>query len=296
VPDAGALDTVEKIRFVTGMQVHALEAPRDAIRQRLKRIYHDPIPLPDRGVIEPPAVAVANDILRAAAIANASDVHIEPYEDGGRVRQRVDGILHFCRAITPELFAQVVSRVKLLAGMDIADKRQPQDGRYNLEVNGSSFDARVSSVPTIAGEKLAIRLLADHVQTPRLDQLNIPGEYYDALQKACKAPYGFIVAAGPTGSGKTTTLYAALSERDALSENLCSVEDPVEVRMPGVRDGETIVLGGLLRDIDSESVTRVPGLSSIPVLGKLFQERQRTHQRDEVVFLITPHIVGRSTK
>jgi len=234
VPDAGELETVEQIRFATGMQVHALEAPRDAIRQRLKRIYHDSDQLRERGVVESPAVALANEILRDAAIANVSDVHIEPFEDGGRVRQRIDGILHFSRKITAEPFTQVVSRIKLLAGMDIADRRQPQDGRYNLEVNGSCFDARVSSVPTIAGEKLAIRLLADHVQTPRLTELNIPIEYYAAFNKACKAPYGFIVAAGPTGSGKTTTLYAALSERDALSENLCSVEDPIEVRMPGV--------------------------------------------------------------
>ncbi|HEX5275237.1 MAG TPA: GspE/PulE family protein [Candidatus Rubrimentiphilum sp.] len=245
VPDAASVETLEKIRFATGMHVHALEAPRDAIRQRLKRIYRDLDPVSDRGVIQPPAVAVANDILHAAAMAGASDVHIEPFEDGGRVRQRVDGILHFSRVITPELFAQVVSRVKLLAGMDIADKRQPQDGRYNLEVNGSNFDARISSVPTIAGEKLAIRLLADHVQMPRLEHLNIPAEYYDTIVKACKAPHGFIVAAGPTGSGKTTTLYAALGERDALSENLCSVEDPIEVRMPGIAQVQTNARAGV---------------------------------------------------
>ncbi len=290
VPDAGALETVEKIRFVTGMQVHALEAPRDAIRQRLKRIYNDPVPLPDRGVIEPPAVALANDILRAAAVAKASDVHIEPFEDGGRVRQRVDGILNFSRVITPELFAQVVSRVKLLAGMDIADKRQPQDGRYNLEVNGHCFDARVSSVPTIAGEKLAIRLLADHVQTPRLDQLNIPDEYYDVFKKACKAPYGFIVAAGPTGSGKTTTLYAALSERDSRCENLCSVEDPIEVRMPGIsqvqvnpragvtfasalraflRQDPNVIMVGEMRDHETAAVAASASLSGQLVLTTL---------------------------
>ncbi len=272
------------------MQVRALEAPRDAIRERLKRIYHNPIPLPDRGVVEPPAVAVANDIMRAAALANASDVHIEPVEDGGRVRQRVDGILHVCRTITPELFAQVVSRVKLLAGMDIADKRQPQDGRYNLEVDGCCFDARVSSVPTIAGEKLAVRLLADHVQTPRLDQLNIPDEYYDAFKKACKAPYGFIVAAGPTGSGKTTTLYAALSERDALSENLCSVEDPIEVRMPGIsqvqfnpragvtfacalraflRQDPNVIMVGEMRDQETAAVAAAASLSGQLVLTTL---------------------------
>jgi type IV pilus assembly protein PilB len=290
MPDPGEVETVEKIRFTTGMQVHALEAPRAAIRERLRRLYRDPVSFPDRALAEPPAVALANEILRAAAVAKASDVHIEPHSDGGRVRHRIDGILHLCRTIDPELFAPLISRIKLLAGMDISDKRQPQDGRYNLEIDARSYDARVSSVPTIAGEKLAIRLLADHVETPRLDQLDIPAEERDAFRKACRAPYGFIVAAGPTGSGKTTTLYAALSERNAVSENLCSVEDPIEVRMPGIsqvqvnsragvtfasalraflRQDPNVVMVGEMRDQETAAVAASASLSGQLVLTTL---------------------------
>src|SRR5207302_1081704 len=109
---------------------------------------------------------------------DASDVHIEPWLRGGRVRQRVGGILRHSRSIDEDLYIHVVSRIKLLAGMDIADKRQPQDGRYDIEASGQSFDARVSSVPTIAGEKLAIRLLDHHARIPRLDQLEVPEEHY----------------------------------------------------------------------------------------------------------------------
>ena len=293
VPDATERATVETIRFATGMHVRALSASRDAIRARLNNVYGEVPRLRTAGApaLEAPAVGVVSEIHRDAVLANASDVHIEPWMRGGRVRQRVGGILYHSRDIDEDLYVHVVSRIKLLAGMDIADKRQPQDGRYDIDLAGESFDARVSSVPTIAGEKLAIRLLDHHARIPRLEQLDVPEEYYARLKRVCAAPHGFIVAAGPTGSGKTTTLYGVMSQRDALSENLCSVEDPIEVRIPGVKDGDTIVLGGLLRDIDSETVTRVPGFSSIPIIGKLFQDRQRTHQRDEVVFLITPHIL-----
>lgn len=290
VPDSSEVETVEQIRFATGMQVNALEAPRDAIRERLSRLYRVASTLPDRALAQPPAVALANEIMRKAATAKASDVHIEPCDGGGRIRYRVDGILHLSGMIEPELFAPVISRMKLLAGMDIADKRQPQDGRYNLEVDGVSFDARVSSVPTIGGEKLAIRLLADHAQTPQLGQLNIPHEDYDAFKKACRAPYGFIVAAGPTGSGKTTTLYAALSQRDAISENVCSVEDPIEVRMPGIsqlqvnpragvtfasalraflRQDPNVIMVGEMRDQETASVAASASLSGQLVLTTL---------------------------
>ena len=247
VPDPDESVTLEKIRFSTGMHVRAFAAPREAIRARLNSIYDQPVRLRNSSVVfsESPAVTLANDIMRDAVCRNASDVHIEPSASGGRVRQRIDGILHCSTAIEEEVYVQVVSRLKLLAGMDIADKRQPQDGRYNIEIAGRSFDARVSSVPTIAGEKLAIRLLADHARTPQLDQLDIPAKHYDDFKRVCTGPHGFIVAAGPTGSGKTTTLYAALGQRDATSENLCSVEDPIEVRMPGVAQVQVNLRAGL---------------------------------------------------
>lgn len=289
VPEATQRETFETIRFATGMHVHALRAPRDAIRARLNDVYRE-APLPGSQPPEAPAVAVVNEIHREAIRAGASDVHVEPWLDGGRVRQRVDGILRQSRTIDGDLYVHVVSRIKLLAGMDIADKRQPQDGRYDIEASAQSLDARVSSVPTIAGEKLAIRLLDHHAGIPRLDQLDVPEECYERLKRVCSAPHGFIVAAGPTGSGKTTTLYGVMSQRDALSENLCSVEDPIEVKIPGasqvqvhVRAGVTfasalraflrqdpnVIMVGEMRDQETAAVAASASLSGQLVLTTL---------------------------
>ncbi len=181
-----------------------------------------------------PAIRFVDDLHQSAAAAGASDIHIEPTTDGGRVRQRVDGILRESATLSNALLAQVVSRVKLLAGMDISDKRQPQDGRYDLESHGRSIDARVSSMPTISGEKLVVRLLDMRVQAARLDHLGIPAGLLKRYRDIVNAPHGFVIACGPTGSGKTTTLYASLNERNVPGQHICTVEDPVEVRIAGV--------------------------------------------------------------
>ncbi len=182
----------------------------------------------------PPAIRAVDEVHEAAVRARASDIHIEPSQDGGRVRHRVDGILFDTRRVPPELFAQVVSRIKLLAAMDIADRRQPQDGRYNVTVDGLSIDARVSSMPTINGEKLVVRLLDLHARIPTLEELGMSAALLAHYRGLVHSPYGLIVVCGPTGSGKTTTLYASLSERNVVAQHLCTVEDPVEVRIAGV--------------------------------------------------------------
>lgn len=232
-------DAIDRIRFATGMHVRAVRAPRDIIRARLFEAYTDArqgdsAQRDSRGRSDSPAVRLLDDIHEAALCDGASDVHLEPLHTGGRVRQRVDGMLVQMREMPEDLFAQVSSRVKLLAGMDIADRRQPQDGRYSLSGNGRAVDARVSSMPTIAGEKLVIRLLDNSARVPEIERLGMPEECLRAFRTAARSPHGFIVVCGPTGSGKTTTLYAALAERDLTSENLCSVEDPVEIAVPGI--------------------------------------------------------------
>jgi type II secretory ATPase GspE/PulE/Tfp pilus assembly ATPase PilB-like protein len=135
--------------------------------------------------------------------------------------------------------------MKLLAGMDIADRRQPQDGRYAIERAGRSIDARVSSMPTLLGEKLVVRLLDHHARIPTLESLGMPERTLARFRRVIHAPHGFVVACGPTGSGKTTTLYAAMAERNDDSQNLCSVEDPVEVRIPGVAQVQVNVRAGV---------------------------------------------------
>ena len=200
--------------------------------------------LTERGS-NPPAARAMDELHERAIRARASDIHLEPTPDGGRARQRVDGFLAEVRTFAPELFAQVVSRVKLLAAMDIADRRQPQDGRYSIAQDGRSIDARVSSMPTIAGEKIVIRLLDVHARVPSLDRLGMPNDILERYRRLVQSPHGFIVVCGPTGSGKTTTLYASLAERNVDGQHLCTVEDPVEVRMSGVAQVQVNLKAGL---------------------------------------------------
>lgn len=249
LPDASDRDIIDRVRLVTGMHVRAFRASRAAIREKLSLAYPEDgargvSPGAHRGD-EAPAVRAVDEIHEIAAAHSASDIHVEPTPCGGRVRQRIDGILTEVRLLTPELYGQVVSRMKLLAGMDIADRRQPQDGRYTIERAARSIDARVSSVPTILGEKLVVRLLDHEARVPNIDALGMPERLLSRFRGVIRAPHGFVVACGPTGSGKTTTLYAALGERDIDTENLCSIEDPVEVRIPGVAQIQTNARAGL---------------------------------------------------
>lgn len=292
IPDAADRDTIERIRLATGMHVHALQASREAIQARLRDAYPDRDPASNMRshADEAPAIREVDAIHQRAAACGASDVHIEPSLNGGRVRHRVDGILLETQPLGREIFAQVVSRVKLLAGMDIADRRQPQDGRYAIELGSKSFDARVSSMPTITGEKIVIRLLDHHARIPKLTDLGMSGAYVARFRRAVHAPHGFVVVCGPTGSGKTTTLYAAMAERNVESQNLCSVEDPVEVRIPGIvqvqvnpragvtfasalraflRQDPNVIMVGEMRDRETASVAASASLSGQLVMTTL---------------------------
>jgi type II secretory ATPase GspE/PulE/Tfp pilus assembly ATPase PilB-like protein len=185
----------------------------------------------------PDATPVARAVdaeLRRAVAARASDVHIEPLPDGsGRIRLRIDGIMRAGDPIARELYAPLTSRIKLLSGLDIANRRLPQDGRYSLVVDGHRIDARVSSIPTLDGEKLVVRLLDHHVALPSLNELGMDAAALATYRTIAHAPWGFVVVSGPTGSGKTTTLYASIAELDRERRNICTVEDPVEARIAG---------------------------------------------------------------
>ncbi len=196
--------------------------------------------------LDAPAVRAVDTTFRRAIGLRASDVHIEPLDDGlGRVRIRVDGILRPAETIVTETYAPFVSRIKLLAGMDIANRRIPQDGRYSMTYDGRQVDARVSSVPTMDGEKLVIRLLDHHVALPRLDDLGMEPRSLAFYRTVAHAPWGFVVVSGPTGSGKTTTLYASIAELDRTARNVCTVEDPIEARLAGAAQVQVNVRAGL---------------------------------------------------
>ncbi len=196
-------------------------------------------------VTDEPAIRLLDAILAHAIDAGASDLHIFPGTRTGYARVRIDGVLRFATEIEAGLLPRIVSRIKLLAGMDIADRRLPQDGRYDVERSGRRIDLRVSSLPTIDGERLTLRLLDRDGGGRRLNDLGMPQDLQRDFRGVLSASAGFIVICGPTGSGKTTTLYAALRERDADSEHICSVEDPVELRLNGVAQVQVNVRSGL---------------------------------------------------
>jgi type II secretory ATPase GspE/PulE/Tfp pilus assembly ATPase PilB-like protein len=193
-----------------------------------------------------PVARAVDRCLRRAVALHASDLHIEPSPDGsGRTRLRVDGIMREGEPIGPDLYAPVISRIKLLASLDIANRRLPQDGRYSLLIDARRIDARVSSIPTLDGEKLVIRLLDHHLSLPNLNDLGMDAAALAAYRIVAHAPWGFVVVSGPTGSGKTTTLYASIAELDRSVRNVCTVEDPVEARLSSVSQVQVNVRAGL---------------------------------------------------
>ncbi len=196
-------------------------------------------------VEEAPAVRALHSLQDRALAASASDLHFEPTSYGGRVRLRVDGMLRDCETLEAALYLPLISRVKLLAGMDIADRRQPQDGRYTISSTKGEVDARVSSMPTIDGEKLVIRLLDTQAKNPSLDHLGMRSATLARYRRMISSPHGFLIVTGPTGSGKTTTLYSSVREIADGTRSVCTVEDPVEMRLDGIAQVNVNARAGL---------------------------------------------------
>jgi len=243
--DANVLD---QLRATTRVRIRAVKMTRDLIRERLREAYgatDATLSASDRRA-DAPAVRAVDAMFERAIRSHASDIHIEPRSGGmGRIRLRIDGILRANETIPSTLVGSFVSRIKLVAGMDIADKRQPQDGRYSVSYEGRSIDARVSSIPTIDGERIVIRLLDENATAPNLGTLGMQTDVLANYRRFVHAPWGFVVVTGPTGSGKTTTLYASLAELDGASKNICSVEDPIEMRVDGVAQVQVSTRSGL---------------------------------------------------
>jgi len=242
LPDPESSAAIDELRIATRLVIRPVALARAQIRERLRMVYGeaDVSTRDDTSVI-----GAADRVFLRAVAAHASDVHIEPAERGGRIRFRIDGLLQESESISPDAYAPLISRIKLLAGIDVAERRLPQDGRYTIQVEQREIDARVSSVAAAEGEKLVIRLLDRRAQTPRLDKLGMPVAIRTRYQRIARAPWGFVVVAGPTGSGKTTTLYASLGELDTTHLNVCSVEDPIEMRLAGVTQVQVNVKAGL---------------------------------------------------
>ncbi len=186
-----------------------------------------------------PIIRMLNALLTQAARDSASDIHIEPYERHSSVRFRVDGTLREVVKPNRALHAALISRLKIMAELDISEKRMPQDGRISLRIGTRAVDVRVSTLPSAYGERAVLRLLDKSESKLNLEAVGMQGEVLSQLQKLIAQPHGIILVTGPTGSGKTTTLYAALSRLDASGTNIMTVEDPIEYELSGI--GQTQV-------------------------------------------------------
>lgn len=185
--------------------------------------------------IAPSAAGIVEQLLSDAVTKRASDVHIEPHQDGLNIRLRIDGLLQEHQALERAKTNAVIARIKIMAGLDIGQQRLPQDGRLQLDRPGRHpQEFRVSSCPTLFGEKLVLRHI-DHLSTlPSLSQLGMQANQHQALIDAIKHPWGMVLVTGPTGSGKTVTLYAALQALNQAHRNISTIEDPIEMTLPGI--------------------------------------------------------------
>ncbi|MCX5698452.1 MAG: type II secretion system ATPase GspE [Candidatus Omnitrophica bacterium] len=189
-----------------------------------------------QGIVEEPVVIkLVNLIIMQAVKEGASDIHIEPEEEALNIRLRVDGMLHEISSPPKHLQSAIISRIKILANLDIAERRAPQDGRFTVNLEGRQIDIRVSNVPTIYGENVVLRLLDVSTALLGLGQLGFSQEILDKYSKLITRPHGIILVTGPTGSGKTTTLYASLAKINTVEKNIITIEDPVEYKLAGIR-------------------------------------------------------------
>lgn len=239
---------------------------------------------------EAPIIRLVNHLITRAVSLNASDIHIEPRKNHVQIRYRIDGVLHNMESINIKLKSAIISRVKLIAKMDIAEMRLPQDGRIRFAGGGHDIDIRVSSIPAYFGESLVLRLLKQDEINLDLDSLGFPATIRRQFEQAIKLPYGMILVTGPTGSGKTTTLYAALNALNQPDVKIVTVEDPVEYQLDGVnqvqvqaaigltfsnllrsflRQDPDIMLVGEIRDVETADIAIQSSLTGHMVFSTL---------------------------
>jgi type IV pilus assembly protein PilB len=237
-----------------------------------------------------PVVRVVQLILTQALRDRASDVHIEPHPDKVQVRYRIDGALHDIQELPPAMGPAVVSRIKIMAGLNIVERRRPQDGQISLELEGRSVDIRVSTTTVLEGEKVVLRLLDKSRQLFRLGELGMPDDMIARYTTVLRAPYGMVICAGPTGSGKTTTLYGSLGQINSPERNVMTIEDPVEYRIPStnqiqineqagmtfagglrsiLRQDPDVILVGEIRDAETARIAVQSALTGHFVLSSL---------------------------
>jgi len=314
--DPSNIFALDDIKFLTGYNIQAVVAAEDAIRRAIDKYYDQSTSLEDvmgdfddsdidliqdedevdvgelaKASEDAPVVKLVNLILTDAVKKTASDIHVEPYEKTFRVRYRIDGVLYEVMKPPIKLKNAIISRIKIMSELDIAERRLPQDGRIKLKMGrGREMDFRVSVLPTLFGEKIVLRLLDKSNLQLDMTKLGFEQPQLDGFKDAIHQPYGMVLVTGPTGSGKTTTLYSALSELNQISENLSTAEDPVEFNLPGInqvqmhdeiglnfaaglraflRQDPDIIMVGEIRDFETAEIAVKAALTGHMVLSTL---------------------------
>jgi type II secretory ATPase GspE/PulE/Tfp pilus assembly ATPase PilB-like protein/8-oxo-dGTP pyrophosphatase MutT (NUDIX family) len=253
--DPADIDCERTLGFATGRHVRFALADSPAIARRIEEVYHGdalvhddeprvdvqhlttndesapPLPTDDSSAS---ITALVDELLAAGIASRASDIHIEPEEQGIAVRHRVDGVLALARTLPRAVGSALVSRVKIVSGLDIADRLRPQDGRARVAIDGVAVDLRVSTLPASHGEKVVIRVLDGRSTVLSLEGMGFHADELERIERLLQLREGLILVTGPTGSGKTTTLYAALRRLKERGVNIVTVEDPIEYRLPGI--------------------------------------------------------------
>ena len=270
------LPAQDEIKLLTGHDIRIATSGRDDITKNIQRIYNFQANL--EGVMteaivtntytplaattataspdDAPLIELVNDMITQAVQENASDIHVEAYEQMCRIRFRVDGALYVHFEYPAAIHPSVVSRIKIMSGMDIAERRKPQDGRILTTIDGRHIDFRVSSLPTMSGEKIVMRVLDRDHASVELEDLGFEADDLEHINRFCTMPWGIMLATGPTGSGKSTTLYAMLRRISKPELNIITVEDPVEFYISGINQVNVNERAGLTFDSALRSILR----------------------------------------
>jgi type IV pilus assembly protein PilB len=314
--DPSNIFALDDIKFLTGYNIQPVVASEEAIKRAIDKHYDQSTSLEDvigdfddsdidlvqdeddidigelaKASEDAPVIKLVNLVLTDAVKKNASDIHIEPYEKSFRVRYRIDGVLYEVMKPPMKLKNAMISRLKIMSELDIAERRLPQDGRIKLKMGrGKEMDFRVSVLPTLFGEKIVLRLLDKSNLQLDMTKLGFEVDQLSEFKNAIHQPYGMVLVTGPTGSGKTTSLYSALSELNQVSENLSTAEDPVEFNLTGInqvqmheeiglnfaaalrsflRQDPDIIMVGEIRDFETAEIAVKAALTGHMVLSTL---------------------------
>jgi len=303
--DPGDIFAIDDVRSVSGRDVIPVVAVRSDVVGAIDRFYRSESDLDDltgvlvedepeeddlgdlgSAVADAPVVKFVNELIRRAISYRASDIHLEPTERDLRVRFRIDGVLHEIMRSPRSKQAGIISRLKIMSDIDISERRVPQDGRMSTVFSGSKVDLRVATLPTVWGEKVVMRILDNSTAMLDLADLGFSEGNYRRFSASFTKPYGMILVVGPTGSGKSTTLYATLNIINRPEVNIITVEDPVEYRLPGVNQVQTNTKAGLTFAAALRSILRSD--PDIVLIGEI-----RDHETAQIAIesALTGHLV-----